>query len=454
MPETNSSNFIKLKLAPITFGSKIAWIEVGLWLLVIYGAILGTLKRYLPIPQEFITIGFDLLCFVLLGYVMARRLKRSRKIPYSPLSPQLFLFMGFAFVTILNPILTSFTRGMIGWRFLASGILFHFLGFYAFDDIRRLRRFFKVFWLVTAMVAFYGIIQLIRGYTAVELIWIDNLAATMRIAGTGRYRLMATMGGAVDLGFFMVLAITSLIGVVIAKKRLNISFVFLLSLTLTAIIFTFVRTAWVAVFVGVLYMLALNFWHIKRLRPLFPVFAFFLMIIFIVLPLFASYIAPQFENPALQERIASLSNPLADNSMLDRYETWANVWQLVQEYPFGIGVGMTGATTLRFPDNPGPAGVTMDNSYLKVLVEMGWIGLILFVYLLISVLVKGGYVYKSLYKLYKVDALPLLGCFVAFIVMLFFGEYIELNPSRTIIWIFTGFLFSLPRLQRIAEENQ
>ena len=429
------------------------WTEIGLWLLLLYGAFLGSLKRYAPVSEELVTIGFDALCFALLGYVVVRRLLRSRKIPFSPLTPLLLLFMAFALITILNPVLTSWTRGLLGWRFLASGLLFHFLGFYAFDDVRRLRRFFTIFWLVAGIVAVYGLVQLVRGYTAVELAWISDLAATMRIAGTGRYRLMATMGSAVDLGFFISLAMTSLVGVVITTRRLKTSYLLLLGLMAITLIFTFVRAAWAAVFMSVMYMMMVNLWHIKRFRPLFPLLGIFVASAPILLLFTAGPIATYFDNPALQERVASLSDPLADKSMLDRFDRWSTVWTLVREYPLGVGVGMTGAATLRYPDDPGPVGATVDNTYLKILVETGWVGLTLFILLLMATLIKGGRIYKKLTKPYQCYALPLLGAFVAFVVILAFGEYIELNPGRTIVWILTGFLFSLPRLQYAGKDS-
>lgn len=438
----------------ISWSPPITWTEAGLWFLTLYGALLGTLKRYGPISGEFITIGFDALCFGLLLYVVIKRLFHSRKIPYSPVTLPIILFSGFVLLSILNPYLTSLTRGLLGWRFLVSGIVFHFLGFYAFDDVRRIRRFFSFFWVVAGIVAIYGIVQLVRGYTAVELAWIDNLAATMKIAGTGRYRLMATMGSAIDLGFFMSLAIVSLVGYFILHRRLPIFQIILLGLMLLAITFTFVRAAWAAVFVGIFYLLIAQLWYKKRWRPLFPILAMSLVIFALILPFTVSNIAVYFDNPALQERVASLSNPLADPSMLDRYERWSDTWSLVEEYPFGLGVGMTGAAGLRYPNDPGPVNVTTDNSYLKILIETGWIGLGLFFFLIFTILIKGNTLYKKLNKQFRADALPLLACFVAFLIILFFGEYIELNPSRTLIWIFSGFLFSLARLQKLEEESK
>lgn len=441
-----------LKLS-VNWSPPITWTEVGLWSVVFFGAFLGVLKRYAPWPAGLTTVAFDGLCFFLLVYVVGKRVFHSRIIPYSPITIPLLVFTSFSLLSIFNPYVTSYTRGLLGWRFLASSMLFHFLGFYAFDDVKRIRRFFAVFWFVAALVSVYGVVQLLRGYTAVELAWINNLAATMRIAGTGRYRIMATMGSGVDLGFFLALAMSTLVGYALSSRRFTLNKIIILSLMVIAIAFTYVRAAWASLFLSIVYVIILNLWFIRKYRLLFPLFALLILLSAFFTPFIVANLATLFDDPALQERLASLSNPLADRSIIQRFDRWSNVWSIVREYPYGLGVGMTGATTFRFADNPGPAGVTMDNSYLKILVETGWIGLGFFLWLIGAVLNQGRKVLKVIDSTYRADGLALIACFVGFIVILFFGEYIELNPSRTLIWIFTGFLFSLPRLQKSKNKN-
>jgi putative inorganic carbon (hco3(-)) transporter len=431
----------------------VTWTEVGLGAILVYGALLGALKRSAPANESIVSVGFDALCFGLLAYVVIRRLLRSRKLPYSPITLPLLAFCAFTFLTIINPEVTRWERGLLGWRLVASSLLLHFLGFYAFDSFQRLHRFLILFWYVAGAVALYGVIQLLRGFTAAEWVWIQALPAAMRIQGTGRYRILSTMGSAVDLGFFLSLSVVSLLTMLTYRGEKNLLRQGLLLLMFVSLTYTFTRAAWVATFLGVLFVLAYRMWHLKKLRLLLPTILLGAAFIAISLPFFANAISNVVENPALRERVGSLSNPIQDKSMQDRYATWASNWALVKRYPLGMGAGMTGAAGLRYPEPPGPTPVTIDNSYLKVLLETGWLGLALFLWLLGATLYRGVKLTSHLRDRYQATGLALSGCFIVFLVIMFFGEYIELNPARSIIWILSGLLFSLPRLQRMEQAN-
>ncbi|MBK8905697.1 MAG: O-antigen ligase family protein [Anaerolineaceae bacterium] len=426
-------------------------VEVAIWLVLFFGAFTGHLKRYLPFSDTLVTIVYDLSCFGLLGAVLLKRLSRSRRLPYSKSTPAIVVFTSFALVTAFNPLLASITQGLLGWRFLASGILLHFLGFYAFEQVNQIWRFLRVFWITAFLISLYGLVQLIRGYTAIELVWIQQLSATMMIAGTGRYRLMSTLGSAVDLGFYLTLAISTLSTVILFKcpsqRRL-----FALVPMVVALLFTFVRAAWFATSVAVFIAAVRLFWHKKILRLLFPVILLLVVTSILWFPRLILAISPYLENPALNERIASLATPLQDASILDRVRTWTGIWTVVKDNPYGVGVGMSGAASLRYNATI-PTIITTDNTYLKVVLETGWVGLFLFFWLLSTIFLHGITLSMILYGDLKRLAIVFTTSFVAFIVLLFFGEYIELNPSRNILWIFSGILFSLPRFNSLSANN-
>lgn len=435
------------RLTHIPLKLPITWSELGLWLIIVQGSFLGLFKRYAPVPDSLVTISYDALCFGMLLYVIIRRLLRSRRIPYSQATLPIFVFIMFVMLTVLNPVLTSYGRGLLGWRFLASSILLHFLGFYAFDNEQQVWRLLRVFWVTAVLVCLFGFLQLRRGYTAVELAWIEELAATMKIAGTNNYRLMSTMGSAVDLGFFLALAITTILGPLLFRWRQHWPYLIYLTLFCVALLFTYVRAAWAATLGGCLFLLALFVWRDKRLRLLYPSLLTLTLILLLLFPVILRTATPYVKNPALQLRLLSLADPLDDKSMQDRLLRWNEIWQVIAAYPQGIGAGMTGAASLRYANEPSPAPITPDNTYLRVLLETGWIGLLLFLWLLLSIFFRGLVLSHKLQGRLKLIARCLTSAYIAFMIILFFGEYIELNPGRTLIWIFTGLLFSLPRLQ-------
>lgn len=425
----------------------ISLIELGIFILIIFGPIMGLLKRTLPFNDSLITLAFDIWSFGLLGFILVYRILFSNWLRLSPLTFLILLFVGFTFLTIINPHLSSIKRGIFGWRFISLSCLLHFAGFYAFKRKEQIWRMFKVFWTISAIVSIYGIYQLVNGYSANELEWIQNLSATMRIAGTGRYRIMSTTGSAVDLGFFLSLSITTLFAYFITTKSKRWPVFFLLALMVISQIFTYVRAAWVATILGLSFFVFFYFWQKNSLRLLVPVLLMSLIIFSIFFPFFATKVSNIFDDAALQERVGSLANPLEDKSMQDRFKQWNTIWNVVKQYPLGVGVGMTGASSIIFENEYSPAPKTMDNSYLKVLVETGWIGLFIYIALLALTLWRGILITKGLNGNEKVIGIMLCSSFVAFISIQFFGEYIELNPSRSFIWLFSGILMSLSHIK-------
>ena len=320
------------------------------------------------------------------------------------------------------------------------------LGFYAFNDSHRIWKTLKFFWIITGISAIYGITQLLRGYTPVELSWIQQLPATMKIAGTSSYRLMSSFGSAVDFSAVLVLAMTSLGGVLLVRRERSIWRLCLYGLMAIALLFTYVRAAWIALLFGGIFLLLAYFWHIRLVRLLF-----FPSITIIVLSIGlllwgTTLIASDLPNAALQERIGSLSNPLQDKSMLDRFDNWSEAWKVVEEHPLGIGIGMTGAASIKYSDNSGLSLITLDNSYLEILVTTGWPGLFLFIILVFSMVTKLVLLPGHLHEDSRLLAICLGSSVISYLVIMFFGEYIELNPARTIVWILAGMAFSLPRI--------
>lgn len=431
--------------------SKLTYTELGLISIFGLGFILGILKRYLPVSDSLITLAYDGLCFGVLGYVVFRRLRRPAHLPFTVVISLLLIFCGYALLTVFNPNVTSISRGLLGWRFLASGMLFFLLGFYAFNDLHRIWKFLNFFWILTGISAVYGIIQLLRGYTTVEMSWIQQLPATMKISGTNSYRLMSSFGSAVDLGVVLVLAMTSLGGTLLSRQKRTVWRLCLFGLMAIALLFTYVRAAWIALLIGGMFLFLAYFWHIRRIRLLFLPLICIIIFGMVVLLWLSTLVTSNISNAALRERVGSLAKPLEDKSMQDRFNTWNEAWRVVKEYPMGIGVGMTGAASIRYPDNPGLALVTQDNSYLEVLIETGWLGLTLFLILVSAIVRQLILLPRYLHKDERLLVICLGSAFVSYLVIMFFGEYIELNPARTIVWILVGIALSLPRIQRMSD---
>lgn len=133
------------------------------------------------------------------------------------------------------------------------------------------------------------------------------------------------------------------------------------------------------------------------------------------------------------ERARGLLMPLRDQAIQDRLELWGTTIAAVGEQPLGAGLGQVGRAT-------GPeleVTVTTDNSYLKVLFEQGVVGGFLFVIGVIGAAIAvGRRLAGGSGPDWALGVAALCG-FVAFLVMMVTGEYIE-SPGKVLAWTLLG----------------
>jgi len=138
-------------------------------------------------------------------------------------------------------------------------------------------------------------------------------------------------------------------------------------------------------------------------------------------------------SPVTAERARGLLVPLQDEAIRDRLELWGTTIAAVGEQPLGAGLGQVGRAT-------GPeleATVSADNSYLKVLFEQGVLGGFLFVVGVIGAAIAvGRRLAGGSGPDWALGVAALCG-FVAFLVMMVTGEYIE-SPGKVLAWTLLG----------------
>lgn len=135
----------------------------------------------------------------------------------------------------------------------------------------------------------------------------------------------------------------------------------------------------------------------------------------------------------LQERARGVLNPGQDKSVKLRFDNWRDRLEDVRSHPFGHGVGWVGGASA----NANGDEVTTDNSFLKVLVEQGVYGLVIFLAGLVMALwavtrrlaARGGEA--------RAAGLAALAGVVGFLVLSISGEYVE-QPGKVVAWALLG----------------
>ena len=180
---------------------------------------------------------------------------------------------------------------------------------------------------------------------------------TIRFTSGFTMRSWSTFNLPFPFGFYLMLAILIALPMSLAEPRRLRSKIFFVSLPVVvlALLYTFVRGAFLGLAVGLLYLAFHRYKYLVYGIPLVLVAALFI-------PSGASITSAVFSSSSLQERTLS----------------WGDRLDLFAENPFGTGIGTTGAAAekaakLNF-QNPDLTYVP-DNTFLKEMFELGILGL-------------------------------------------------------------------------------
>jgi hypothetical protein len=265
------------------------------------------------------------------------------------------------------PSLSQFRFGEADRRFL-YGIKYDFLPLVVFFFLRRVtwstewvRRTLIGLVIIAFIIAVYGILSILfpsswftfLGYSDMHSLYIPSgpLAAFQQIEGLAIRRIQSVMSGPNQLGLWLLLPLSILLsmGVHAVDTHLSggrplrvflvlfwgASCVFLLS----AMMLTYSRTAWIAacvMSVGLLLMLVAHLHSTKRVRRFF--FAFLLCVVLGGAVLAVNVVKLY---PALFVRDQSLSGHI---------EKPLQALKIIQEHPFGLGLGTAGPASNALSD--------------------------------------------------------------------------------------------------------
>ena len=141
-----------------------------------------------------------------------------------------------------------------------------------------------------------------------------------------------------------------------------------------ALFLTYSRSAWIGL-IAILLALAITAWRKNLSRKLKTRFAVGGVIATLGLGLgIFGFVQPNFQEVFLRQ--ASSSAHLTRS---------VEASKLVLQNPFGLGLGSTGGVSQRF-DSENHTGITPENTYLGMALELGWLGGMLFLAILLTLL--------------------------------------------------------------------
>lgn len=420
-------------------------LKFGIVCLLCYSFFLGLNKYISAVPMG---IVMDvLLSTMLIGLLVDKWSKHDYSAASSAISYVVWIWIAYNFLEFLNPMASRQV-----WVYVIRGIallmMYYFIVLHAADNIKFIKLLIN-FWLVMALLAaVYGLFQEFNGLTAAEKAWVakDEFRFNL-IFNWGRYRIFSFFTDPTIFGILM--AYTGIFCIALLPGPFKIGYKIFLSASalvfLLAMVYAGTRTAYAMVPAGLLFYALLTLQR-RTLAICGVLGALGAGIIFSDI----RSIGPFLTTNNL-ERIRSAFKPSEDASFQVRERSQAFIKPFIQSHPFGAGLGSIGIWAKRFtPDSP-LAKFAPDSGYVRVAVELGWLGLIVYCIFFFVILAVG---IRNYYRMKDAE----LKAYLAALLAVTFGIVIANYPQEALIQAPTILIFYIimaliVQLRRIDEKK-
>jgi len=312
----------------------------------------------------------DLLILLSVVGILLRQIKeRDWGFAKSYLSYMVLIWLYYNAMQVLNPEALSRLAWLYTVRSVAIQQVVFFIGAYAFQkDKKSMLNILKLILGMCFISALYGLKQQFFGFNAQETIWM--MADQERYQLYHQWNMVRIPSFCYDPTTFGILMVcfavfcgALMVGATARPHKIILAIMGLAALWATA--YTGTRTAFGLVPVGAVFFagMILN----KRV----------LVVGGILAVLGAGFVLKSTSSGVIY-RIQSAFKPSQDDSMNLRLENQKKIQPYIQQHPFGGGLGSCGVWGRRFNPESALAKFPHDSSFVRMGVELGWIGLILY----------------------------------------------------------------------------
>ncbi len=366
----------------------------------------------------------------------------------------LFFLWVLAFFEIFNSNVPNLQAGIEGFhKFIYISIAFY-IGRHMFR-LKDFRLLGKGLLLVSTAVTLYGIKQFFImwpiDYRMIELAQSSSITFLMG----GWIRPFATMSGPFHLGLF--LTVTSLLFLSsLDRQNTRLShrplLVALLVLQILLLLMTRTKGNWAGFIIGVVTLLFLQ--SRNPFRVIVKVSGFTFLVIAVVL--LATQIAPKGALAILDDAIFAGMHPLQAPTLLYRLELWnETIIPAIQTRPlFGYGTSSAGEGLQALYANARSLHFISHNLYIKIWLEMGFVGLIIFLLLVGSSLRNGTHqLFKSTTGETRLFLQWSIAVVIAFLMSGLVIPTLDAYPVNYYFWLLLGLLSRTATLEKYGESR-
>lgn len=432
---------LPLKLALLMAGAAMALVVliavltdllIGVNVMLVAIFMLGFVGKYTDAPIGTALDGLlGVLLLGLLGRVVSRR---DLSFAWHPLSLLVLGWIYYNLLQVLNPWALSKMAWVYTVRTVALLLALYFIACYALSSYRRIVLTIKVILGLGFLSALYGLKQEYIGFSPTELAWVAADEERFQlIFQWSRLRIFSFFSDPTTYGILM--AYLCMFAIVLATgpfkiwKRLSLVLIAISMLIAMALAGS--RTPVVMIPLGLLYYVI-----ITLRKETILAFVLFLMA--------GTAFVMKSTNSAVIYRIQSAFRSDSKDTLRVRLENQKKIQPFIQTHPFGAGLGSTGYWGKRFTPDSWLASFAHDSLYVRLAVETGWVGLLLYMALLFVAL------RYSIYYYFRTKAPPVRNFYLGISVVLFMlivasypQEAITLPPTSLVFYVLLAIVVRL-----------
>ena len=354
---------------------------IGLYTALVLGFILLGLARYLRGVQ----VGLGMDAMLVMTYIALIISRFKDKVDWSPINRDITWLAVIWFCYSLFEVVNPEARSLAAW-FSGRGVSLYMLMLVPLtllfiDSNKKLDTIFFIWGIFTILGTLKGIMQLNIGIDKFEKAWLDDGNAQTHIL-FGKLRAFSFMSDAGQFGGNQAYSavVATIVSLVQKDWRKKLFFIVVAILGLYGMIISGTRGSISIPLTGFLAFFVLR----KNLGVM--IFGFVLLLVVFI---FFKYTSIGQGNDQIR-RMRTAFDP-NDASLQVRLENQKKLRIYLASRPFGGGIGLGGVKAQRYLPNAFLSNVATDSWYVLIWVEQGIIGLLLHLFILFYILIKGSY---------------------------------------------------------------
>jgi putative inorganic carbon (HCO3(-)) transporter len=349
----------------------------------------------------------------------------------------IFVFIGLSLIYMFTG--PNFLVAFWDFRAMVEFMAIFFVIASVIDDIDKIKRVIKYFIGSGLIFALWGFSHILKTKIGMG-VWFGVLPEHV----VGRLTLFGDEFSANAYAIFMSILVSFCLGMIVYIRKLDRFWRWLLTITMLFtgmnLIFTFSRRSWLGVLSAMVFIGFLS-GKAKVLIRVFAIILIGLLVAILVQPLALS---------ALWSRISTFDP--SNITIKERLDEWMTLLSRIYESNLlGLGLGTVGPVSV---DKNVLNATLTHNSYLMIFTEMGIFGLLIFLWLLATIIYVGIKLFRIMSENeLRAVVLGLLAGIITLIISAMGGVTFVIFPSTLYFWLFVGLLGCLHTI-KIKQNNK